>query len=305
MATTYRRAAAVIRRGGEGLPGSSVGSRKYSNPNSLRGQDAGPVDQFSPLEILVPLLAVVAKTAAALHAQSNGSTVSVAEGSLLGRLRFAVSIYPENSVHLSGPPTEDLLFAFAILNADLLIQPDHALGTWFDRRRNRHVLDVVVCRESLDTVISLGINHGQQAIFDLRQKRGKSRWFLLLRCTRLKSEARRVSACAAFSSSTDLTRHRRSAQDRLAAPGFRDARRGSEVESSSTSAPAATRVGICRNCGEEYLRGRCQRLLRELVVASQQFHQSAAPEFIFASCVRCVPALRIRIAKLGARYVRL
>lgn len=46
-------------------------------------------------------------------------------------------------------------------------------------------------------------------------------------------------------------------------------------------------------------------LLRELVVASQQFHQSAAPEFIFASCVRCVPALRIRIAKLGARYVRL
>lgn len=171
MATTYRRAAAAIRRGGAGLPGSSAGLRKYSNPNNLPGQDTSSVDQLSPLEIVVPLLAVVAKTAAALHTHSHGSTVSVAEGNLLGRPRFAVSIYPENSVQLFGPPTRNLLFAFAILNADLLIQPDHALGTWFDRRRNRHVLDVAVCPESLDTAISLGINHGQQAIFDLKEAR--------------------------------------------------------------------------------------------------------------------------------------
>jgi hypothetical protein len=171
VATTYRRAAVTTRRGGEGLPGSSVGSRNYSNPNNLPSQDTSPVDRLSPLEIVVPLLAVVAKTAAALHAQLYGSTVSVAEGNLAGRPRFAVSIYPENSVQLSGPPTRDLLFAFAILNADLLIQPDHALGTWFDRRRNRHVLDVAVCPESLATAISLGINHGQQAIFDLKEAR--------------------------------------------------------------------------------------------------------------------------------------
>lgn len=171
MATTYRRAADAIRRGGVRLPGSSVGLRKYSNPNNLPGQDTGAVDQLSPLEMMVPLLAVVAKTAAALHAQVHGSTVSVAEGNLLGRSRFAVSIYPENSVQLSGPPTRDLLFAFAILNADLLIQPDHALGTWLDRRRNRHVLDIAVCPESLATAVSLGINHGQQAIFDLKEAR--------------------------------------------------------------------------------------------------------------------------------------
>jgi hypothetical protein len=64
-----------------------------------------------------------------------------------------------------------LLFAFAILNVDLLIQPHHALGTWFDRRRNRHVLDVAVCPESLAIAISLGINHGQQAIFDFKEAR--------------------------------------------------------------------------------------------------------------------------------------
>jgi ActR/RegA family two-component response regulator len=46
-------------------------------------------------------------------------------------------------------------------------------------------------------------------------------------------------------------------------------------------------------------------LLRELVVASQQFQQSDAPQFIFASSLRCISSLRIRIAKLGARYVRL
>ena len=103
MATTYRRAADAIRRGGVRLPGSSVGLRKYSNPNNFPGQEAGPVDQFSPLEIVVPLLAVAARTAAALHTHSHGSTVSVAEGNLLGRSRFAVSIYPENSVQLSGP----------------------------------------------------------------------------------------------------------------------------------------------------------------------------------------------------------
>lgn len=46
-------------------------------------------------------------------------------------------------------------------------------------------------------------------------------------------------------------------------------------------------------------------LLRELVAASQQFHRSGVPEFIFASCAHCASPLRIRIARLGARYVRL
>jgi hypothetical protein len=45
--------------------------------------------------------------------------------------------------------------------------------------------------------------------------------------------------------------------------------------------------------------------LRELVMASQQFHQSGQPEFLYASCVRCVPSLRVQIGRLGARYVRL
>jgi len=46
-------------------------------------------------------------------------------------------------------------------------------------------------------------------------------------------------------------------------------------------------------------------LLRDLILASQQFQQSGLPEFLFASCVRCAPSLRIQIGKMGARYVRI
>jgi len=46
-------------------------------------------------------------------------------------------------------------------------------------------------------------------------------------------------------------------------------------------------------------------LLRDLVVASQQFHQSGLPEFVFAAHSSCAPSLRMKITELGARYVRL
>ena len=169
MATTHRRAAVALKFAGEDLVASSAGPRKDRSANRLARQGTTSVQQPFPLEIQVPLLAGVAKAAAALHARSDGSTVSVTEGNLLGHSRFAVSIYPEKSAELTGAPTRDLLFAFAILNANLLCRPDHALGTWFDSQRNRHVLDVVVCPKSLETAIRFGIDHRQQAIFDLKE----------------------------------------------------------------------------------------------------------------------------------------
>ena len=174
MATTYRKTTSAFQSGEENLLASPAVSRKYRSATTLARQDVRFVEQLCPLEIVVPLFAAMAKTAAALHAQSNGSTVSVTEGNLLGRSRFAVSIYPENSAELTGAPTQDLLFAFAVLNGDLLLLRDHALGTWFDCQRNRHVVDVVVCLSSLHKAISLGIDHGQQAIFDLKKARETS-----------------------------------------------------------------------------------------------------------------------------------
>jgi hypothetical protein len=87
---------------------------------------------------------------------------------MAGTARFAVSIYPQRSADLAAPPAWELLFAFAVINADLLLLPDHALGTWLDHFRNRHVLDVVVCPSSLSEAIELGRRYCQKAIFDLR-----------------------------------------------------------------------------------------------------------------------------------------
>lgn len=168
MATTYRRAAVAPKSGGTGPHGSAAQSRKYNNSTYLDRQHISSAEEILPLETMVPLLAVAAEKAYLLHARSHGSTVSVYDGSLLGQLRFAVSIYPDRSIDLTESPTRDLLFAFAVLNADLLCLRDHALGTWFDRQRNRHVLDVVVCPSRIEDAICLGVKHSQRAIFDLK-----------------------------------------------------------------------------------------------------------------------------------------
>jgi len=171
VATTYRKATTALPLGGEDQLGSSAVSRKNRSAKYFARQGAKSVDQAYRLEMVVPLFAVMAETAAALHAQWYGSTVSVTGGNLLGRSHFAVSTYPERSVELTGAPTRDQLFAFAVLNSELLLQPNHALGTWFDSQRQRHTLDVVVCCDSLDKAISLGRNQAQQAIFDLKEAR--------------------------------------------------------------------------------------------------------------------------------------
>jgi len=149
-------------RGGHNL---SAEGCKYFTCNELLGQDGKII-----LDVAVPLLAAMAKDAATLHARFGGSTVNLNDGDLVGTRRFAVSVYPEHSVELAEAPTWELLFAFSVLHAGLLLLPDHALGTWFDRQRKLNVLDIVICPSSFDDAIHLGIRHGQRAIFDLHAK---------------------------------------------------------------------------------------------------------------------------------------
>jgi hypothetical protein len=44
--------------------------------------------------------------------------------------------------------------------------------------------------------------------------------------------------------------------------------------------------------------------LRRLVEASRQYSMCQGPLFLFASHRKCSPNLRLRIERLGARYVR-
>lgn len=113
------------------------------------------------------LVATVCK----LHTTARGSTVSLFQGSMLGRRLFAVSTYPERSVELTSPPTWQNTFAFTSLNLDVLVRPRSAVGSWFDRLRSVHVLDVVICVPDRRTAINFSRFFGQTSIYDLFLRR--------------------------------------------------------------------------------------------------------------------------------------
>jgi len=116
-------------------------------------------------------LAYAADTSYALHNRTNGSTVSLIHGNMAGKKLFAVSIYPARKIELWTRPSWQEFFEFAKANLDLLLKPDHALGTWFDDYELIHCLDVVVLVRDLDDAVELGLRSDQVAIFDLEARR--------------------------------------------------------------------------------------------------------------------------------------
>jgi hypothetical protein len=105
--------------------------------------------------------------ASELHEDAGGSTVSLVEGDMAGKKRFAVSIHPRRSVELKSPPSAWQIFVFILDNLSLLMMPDHAVGTWFDKLRDVHVLDAVVCLEDPILAAELGVQFNQWSIYDL------------------------------------------------------------------------------------------------------------------------------------------
>jgi hypothetical protein len=166
VANTRRKTSVSISADRECLLGLGGGRFKYITSIGLDRQETSASSRDF-LERVVPLTAKMAATATALHAHWSGSTVSVTDGNMSGLPRFAVSTHPERTMETTKAPTWRLLFAFAVLNLDLLLLPNHALGTWFQHQRRQHILDVVECPASLDEAIRLGLLHGQEAIYDL------------------------------------------------------------------------------------------------------------------------------------------
>jgi hypothetical protein len=80
---------------------------------------------------------------------------------------FAVSIYPKRSSQLTTCPTWEDLFEFALAHVDVLLKPFHAIGTWFNRHLNVHVLDIVVLVADRAEAMELGLRFQQWSIFDL------------------------------------------------------------------------------------------------------------------------------------------
>jgi hypothetical protein len=110
---------------------------------------------------------IAATAVAILIARPAVRLQAIVHGNLVGKPLFAVSIMRWRAVELHSSRTRDQLFAFAILNADLLLKPEYALGTWFDNARGVHVIDIVLCVDNILVALALGRHFNQWSVFDL------------------------------------------------------------------------------------------------------------------------------------------
>ena len=120
---------------------------------------------------MLSCIAGAVDTSFAQHNRTNGSTVSLVHGTMVGKQLFSVSIYPGRSITLWDRPSWNELFEFAKANLELLLRPAHALGTWFNDWELVHVVDVVVCVPDRDAALDLGLRFEQVAIYDLDARR--------------------------------------------------------------------------------------------------------------------------------------
>jgi hypothetical protein len=129
--------------------------------------------EFSHLKLPIrePMISCIASAvdmAYESHSETDGATISLVHGNMAGEKVFAVSIYPGRTVELGTPPTWRELYAFALENADLLLKPRHALGSWLDDDwTHKHVLDVVVLFSDRDEALDHGARCDQRSIYSL------------------------------------------------------------------------------------------------------------------------------------------
>lgn len=169
MATTARESTAFFRSGLIPFPSSA-----YGHGISTAADPTCQEVSLLALPIGEPLITCILKvveTTLALHSRTNGATVSLSKGNMVGRELFAVSIYPERTIKLRVRPSWQRLFAFVLANLDLLVKPDRALGTWFDALEGVHVLDVVVCLSDREAALDLGLHYHQWSVFYLATSR--------------------------------------------------------------------------------------------------------------------------------------
>ena len=119
----------------------------------------------------ISLIVRAVDTAFALHNKKDGATVSLPYGNMAGRKFFAVSTYPARTIKLWERPTWEQLFDFAKANLELLLKPNHAIGTWYDGWECVHVFDVVLLVADRDAALETALRFGQKAIFNLASRR--------------------------------------------------------------------------------------------------------------------------------------
>lgn len=105
---------------------------------------------------------------AALHERDGGCTLNLYFGGLAGQRLFAVSLYPERTVYLSGHNVpEQVLRAFIRQNRELLSDPRNSVGTWYNPDEDQTYLDVTATLPDRRQAVTMGERYNQEAIYDL------------------------------------------------------------------------------------------------------------------------------------------
>lgn len=104
---------------------------------------------------------------ATAHGENGGSTFTSEGKNLAGENRYSVGSYPDRTRQIPTALDASDIESFKKGNADLLGQPDHAVGTWEDPETGNSVLDVVKHYGDRDDAIAAGKAANQKAIYHL------------------------------------------------------------------------------------------------------------------------------------------
>lgn len=80
---------------------------------------------------------------------------------------YMVSPYPDRETAIDGPPTRRDIVEFMIANADLIDQPGHFVGGWYNPDDKRTYLDVSVRASSHEAAVDLARERNQYGYYDL------------------------------------------------------------------------------------------------------------------------------------------
>jgi len=109
--------------------------------------------------------------------KARGETINLKTGdSLTGKKLYAVSPYPERTFsfkpgEVKGGRVANIdgktIYEYAQRNKDLLMQPGHALGIWYNTETGRWYFDVVITPKQKGAAIAIGKKENQISIANL------------------------------------------------------------------------------------------------------------------------------------------
>jgi hypothetical protein len=140
--------------GGEAAEASLAGG-----VDSLEEPSRSPA--FTPAEAAQQVVEIHNRT-------GEGCSFSLFDGDLWGKPLWAVAPYPERSLPIPGQQISEAVIARYIeKNADLLNDPEHYMGTWYNKNDGQTYLDVSVAKPTQDEAKALAVATNQIAIFGL------------------------------------------------------------------------------------------------------------------------------------------